>query len=192
MELAELDLTQFYTYADYIKWKFEERVELLRGKIFNMSAPNAAHQRISSRLHIAIGVFLNGKPCEVFSAPFDVRIPRKTIEDKDIITVFQPDLCVICDPSKIDDRGCLGAPDIVIEILSPANNKKEQKYKYEIYEEAGVKEYWIIDPREKSVQINLLTNGKLIAHGYLFEEDKITSELLPGFTLDLGVLFDKI
>ncbi len=192
MELAELDLTQIYTYADYIKWKFEERVELLRGKIFKMGAPSTAHQRISMQMGSTINAYLKGKPCEVFSAPFDVRIPRKTIEDKDIITVFQPDLCVICDPSKIDDRGCLGAPDIVIEILSPANNKKELKYKYEIYEEAGVKEYWIIDPREKSVQINLLTNGKLIAHGYLFEEDKITSELLPGFSLDLGVLFDKI
>lgn len=192
MELAELDLTQFYTYADYIKWKFEERVELLKGKIFKMGAPSTTHQRISMQMGSTINAYLKGKPCEVFSAPFDVRIPRKTIEDKDIITVFQPDLCVICDPSKIDDRGCLGAPDIVIEILSPANNKKELKYKYEIYEEAGVKEYWIIDPREKSVQINLLTNDKLISHGYLFEEDKITSELLPGFSLDLGILFDKI
>jgi len=192
MELAELDLTQLYTYADYIKWDFEERVELLRGKIFKMGAPSTTHQRISMQMGSSINAYLKGKHCEVFSAPFDVRIPRKTIEDKDIITVFQPDLCVICDPSKIDDRGCLGAPDIVIEILAPLNNKIKLKYKHQIYEEIGVKEYWIIDPRENCAMINILTNGKLIAHGYLFEEDKITSELLPGFSLDLGVLFDKI
>ena len=99
---------------------------------------------------------------------------------------------MVCDPSKIDLKGGIGAPDLIIEILSPANNKKELKYKYEVYEEAGVLEYWIVDPREKAVQVYLLTNGKLIAGGYLFEEDKILSALLPGFSLDVGALFKNI
>ena len=190
MELADLDLNKIYTYADYYKWKFEERVELIKGKIFKMSpAPGSTHQRISSHLHIAIGNYLSGKNCEVFSAPFDVRIPRKSKDDKDIVTVLQPDICVICDPSKVDERGCIGAPDIVIEILSPANHKKELKYKHEVYEEAGVKEYWIVEPADKSVQIYLLTDGRLIASRPLYAEDVFSSSVLPGFSLDLNKLF---
>lgn len=193
MQLADLDINGNYTYADYLKWQFQERVELIRGKIFKMSpAPSASHQRLSSRLHIAIGVYLAGKKCEVFSAPFDVRLPRKTSDDKDIITVLQPDICVVCDPSKIEERGCLGAPDIVVEILSPANNKKELKYKYEVYEEAGVKEYWVVIPSERAVQIHILTNDKYIAHGYLYAGDKITTDILPGFAYDVEELFENI
>jgi Uma2 family endonuclease len=192
MELSDLDLNKLYTYADYLKWKFEELVELIKGRIFEMIAPNTAHQRLTLRISLEIGNYLKGKECEIFAAPFDVRFPRKSKEDNDLITVFQPDLCVVCDPSKIDFKGFLGVPDLIIEILSPANNKKELKYKYEVYEEAGVLEYWIVDPREKAVQVYLLTNGKLIAGGYLFEEDKILSALLPGFSLDVGELFKNV
>ena len=193
MKLADLDLTKSYTYADYLKWTFEERVELIKGRIFEMSpAPNTAHQRLSSRMHVEIGHYLKGKQCEVFSAPFDIRLPVKSKDDKDIVTVLQPDLFVNCDPSRIDERGCLGAPDIVIEILSPSNNKKELKYKHELYEKSGVKEYWIVDPREKAVQIYLLTDGRLLASGHLFSEDKITTPLLPGFSLDLNELFNEL
>ncbi len=193
MEFADLDLTKSYTYADYLKWTFDERVELIKGKIFNMSpAPSSTHQRLSSRIGNALFNFLDGKKCEAFSAPFDVRLPRKSKDDKDIITVLQPDICVICDPLKIEERGCLGAPDIVIEILSPANNKKELKYKHEVYEEAGVMEYWIVDPREKAVQIFQHTNGRLLASGYLYAEDKVTTPVLPGFSLDLAKLFEKL
>lgn len=192
MDLKDLDPDKLYTYADYLEWKFEERVELLKGKIFQMGAPGSNHQRVSKRLFSAINNYLTGRNCEVFYAPFDVRIPRKSADDKDIITVFQPDLCVICDPTKIDEKGCLGAPDIVIEILSPGNNKKELKYKFDIYEEAGVKEYWIADPREKSVQIFLLINGKYSSEGYLIDEDKITSNILPGFSMIISELFLNI
>ena len=193
MKLSDLDLTKSYTYADYLKWTFEERVELIKGKIFKMSpAPSSSHQRISFRLGNALFNYLNGKQCEVFSAPFDVRLPRKSKDDKDIYTVLQPDICVICDPSKIEERGCLGAPDIVIEILSPANNQKELKYKHEAYEEAGVKEYWVFDPREKGIQVYLRTNGKLLASGYLYAEDKFTTDILPGFSLDLTELFNNL
>ncbi len=193
MELADLDLNSTYTYADYLKWTFKERVELIKGKIFEMSpAPSSNHQRLSSRLHIAIGKFLEGKPCEIFSAPFDVRLPRKSKDDKDIFTVLQPDICIICDPSKIEERGCLGAPDIVVEILSPANNKKELKYKKEIYQESGVKEYWIVDVREKAVQIYVFSNQAEVSSTYLYPENKITSSILPGFSLDVGVLYTNL
>jgi Uma2 family endonuclease len=193
MELTDLDLSKTYTYADYLKWTFDERVELIKGKIFKMSpAPTSIHQRLSLRINLALGNYLEGKKCEVFSAPFDVRLPRKSKDDKEIITVLQPDICVICDSSKVEENGCIGAPDIVIEILSPSNNKKELKYKHEVYQEAGVKEYWVIDPREKAAQIFLLTNGKLLASGHLYAEDKVTTPILPDFTLDLSSVFKNI
>ena len=144
MQFASLDLDKIYSYADYFKWDFEERVELIKGKIFKMSpAPSLLHQVITRKMIIKIGVFLEHQPCQLFGAPFDVRFPGKSKKDEDIITVLQPDLCVVCDPSKLDSRGCNGAPDIIVEILSPGNTTKEMNKKYEIYEEAGVKEYWI-------------------------------------------------
>ena len=123
MELADLDFTKDYTYADYLKWTFEERLELIKGKLFRMSGPNTMHQRLASRIHGPFYNYLKGKSCEVFSAPYDVRLPRLSKADKDIITVVQPDVCVICDPYKVDKRGCIGAPDIVVEILSPGNTR---------------------------------------------------------------------
>ena len=151
MKLADLDINKVYSYADYFKWKFEERVELIRGYIFKMSpAPNVRHQQLSAEIGGQLWSFLRGKKCQVFTAPFDVRLPRKSTDDKEIITVVQPDICVICDPSKLDKRGCLGAPDIVVEILSPGNNTKELKNKYEVYEEAGIKEYWVVSPQDNT------------------------------------------
>ena len=192
MQLADLDLNKVYTYADYYKWKFEERVELIKGYIFKMSpAPNRLHQEIAGKLHLKLGVFLSRNPCKVYMAPFDVRLPRKSKEDKDIITVLQPDLCVICDPSKLDQRGCIGAPDIVVEVLSPSNNKKELKNKYEAYEEAGVKEYWVVLPYEKTMLIYTLVNDKFSPSGLMASGDIVTSSVLPGFTLDLAELFEE-
>ena len=190
MEFADLDLNQIYTYADYYKWRFEERVELIKGRIFKMSpAPNRLHQEIAGKLHLKLGNFLNGNSCKVYIAPFDVRLPRKSKEDKDITTVLQPDLCVICDPSKLDVRGCIGAPDIVVEVLSPSNNKKELKNKYEAYEEAAVKEYWVVLPYEKTMLIYTLLNGKFSPSGLLASGDIVTSSVLPGFSLDIAELF---
>src|ERR1700712_3703920 len=157
MELADLDVNKVYTYADYFKWRFEERVELIKGRIFKMSpAPNRVHQQIAGNIYRRIGNYLEGKKCEVYIAPFDVRLPRKSKDDKDIITVLQPDVCVICNPAILDDKGCLGAPDLVVETLSPGSSKKEVQNKYEAYEEGGVKEYWIVDPIRQTLQINVL------------------------------------
>ena len=193
MKLAELDMDKVYTYADYFKWQFEERVELIKGRIFKMSpAPSRLHQKLSSRIHYAFSHFLRDKVCEVYSAPFDVRIPRKSREDKDINTVVQPDICVICDLSKLDDRGCIGAPDIVVEILSPSNNKKELKYKYDVYEETGVKEYWVVMPTEPAIIIYTLTDGRYVSSRMLIGEDIAVSSVLQGFSISVAELFDSI
>lgn len=190
MQLSDLDLTKNYTYADYLKWAFDERLELIKGKIFKMTpAPGSVHQRQSGRLYAKIYNYLEYKPCEVFSAPFDVRIPRLSGNDREVITVVQPDICVVCDPAKVDDKGCLGAPDIVVEILSPGNNKKELKNKYEVYEESGVLEYWIIHPQEKTFLKYTLTEGSFVPSKLLTIGDDVTTPVLPGFVLSLEELF---
>src|SRR4051794_27582693 len=143
IKVEEPDPSYSYTYADYIQWKFEERLELFRGRIYKLAAPNTKHQEVSINLSTELFVLLKGSKCKVFHAPFDVRLPVKNRKkDNEISTVVQPDICVICDETKLDERGCCGAPDLVVEILSPGNSRKEIRLKHELYEEAGVKEYW--------------------------------------------------
>lgn len=193
-EVCEPDFNYsgLYTYADYMRWTIEERLELIKGKIFRMSpAPNRMHQGISIRVSAIIFNHLKGQPFHVYAAPFDVRLPRKSKRDEDIITVLQPDVCVICDPEKLDARGCIGAPDIVVEILSKGNSKKELKNKYEVYEESGVKEYWIIAPEEKTFFRYLLDEeGRYQPTKLLTSGDVVTTDVLPGFELDLEEVFE--
>ncbi|HEX8546498.1 MAG TPA: Uma2 family endonuclease, partial [Cytophagaceae bacterium] len=183
MQLSDLDLNKTYSYADYLKWTFDERIELIKGKIFKMTpAPSTLHQRTSGTLYLSLGNYLRNKQCSVFSAPFDVRLPRKAIAETTIYTVVQPDICIVCDPSKIDEKGCIGAPDIVIEVLSPGNNKKELQNKFEAYEEALVKEYWIIHPNEHTFLKYVLNDeGKYFAQRLLTVGDEVTTPVLPGF-----------
>lgn len=193
MELADLDLNKVYSYADYFKWQFEERVELIKGKIFKMSpAPNFKHQVLAGEIHALFRNFLKKKPCHAFVAPFDVRLPlaRQSKEDKDIYTVLQPDVCVVCDTSKFDKRGCVGAPDIVVEVLSPSNNEKELKNKFDVYEEAGVTEYWIVSPQNKFLLVNKLVDGHYVTSRPMVAGDIVTTDVLPGFSIDLQELFD--
>jgi Uma2 family endonuclease len=193
MQLSDLDINKTYTYADYLKWTFDERLELIKGKIFKMTpAPNSRHQVVSGVVFGELYNFLRKKTCKAFCAPFDVRIPRQSIADKEVITVVQPDICVICDPSKIDERGCIGAPDIVVEILSPGNNRKELKNKYEVYEEAGVLEYWIIHPLEKTFMKYTLVDGLFQPSRLLTMGDDVTTPVLPGFVLSLDELFAEV
>jgi len=189
----DFSYTGLYSYADYLKWTIEERLELIKGKIFRMSpAPTSTHQRLSQYINRELLNFLAGKKCEVFVVPFDVRLPKKSKRNEDIFTVVQPDLCVICDPEKIDERGCLGAPDIVVEILSPSNNRKELKNKYEAYEESGVKEYWIVSPQDYTFLVYTLVNGSFVPSRLMTEGDVVRSEVLPGFVLDLEALFSSL
>jgi Uma2 family endonuclease len=181
-----------YTYADYLTWEVDEMVELIKGKVFKWAAaaPSTSHQKVSLRLGSAFLIFLKDKPCQVFQAPYDVRLPIKSKRNQDIDTVVQPDLCVICDESKIQESGCLGAPDIVVEILSPGNNQKELRLKYAIYEESGVKEYWVIHPNEQTLLIYSLIGGKYRSSGLFVSGDLIESACIPGFKLNLEEIFE--
>ncbi|HSI74262.1 MAG TPA: Uma2 family endonuclease [Lunatimonas sp.] len=182
-----------YTYADYLTWEIDEMVELIHGKIFRQAAaPRVIHQRISGKIFNKLYNFLEGKSCEVFSAPFDVRLPVASKRNEDIDTVVQPDLCVVCDAEKLDERGCLGAPDLIIEILSPGNNKKDIKLKYEVYEASGVKEYWVIHPDERTLLIYTLDGRKYRASRLFTLSDQVRSQAVPGFELDLDGVFASL
>jgi Uma2 family endonuclease len=179
-----------YTYADYLTWEIDEMVELIRGKVFRQAAaPGVIHQRISGKIFYLLYDFLQGKSCEVFSAPFDVRLPVASKANEDIDTVVQPDLCVVCDAEKIDERGCLGAPDLIIEILSPGNNRKDLKLKYDVYEASGVKEYWAIHPDERTLLIYTLDERKYRASRLFTLGDRVISEAVRGFELELDHVF---
>ena len=191
LSLEDIDASLTYSYAHYLTWLFDDRVELIKGKVFPMSGPARMHQRVSVRISYFLYQFLIGRPCEVYTAPFDVRFFKESKADEDIYTVLQPDLCVICDSQKLDDRGCIGAPDLVIEILSPGNNKKELLNKYTIYEEFGVKEYWIVSPEEKTLlKYTLNGQGKYQASKLFTLSEKVYSEVLKGFVVDLDGVFE--
>ncbi len=191
IKVEEPDPSAVYTYADYLKWQFEERLELFRGKIFKLSAPNTKHQVVSRNILTPLVIFLKQKPCQTFAAPFDVRLPVKNRKkDHEVTTVVQPDVCVICDESKIDSRGCCGAPDLVVEILSPGNSKKEVRLKHELYEEAGVKEYWIVYPEEESIAVFNLNNSNKFNGAIIYASgETILSESIPGFSINLNEIF---
>lgn len=186
--LSQLDLNGSYSYGDYLKWKFQERVEIIKGKIMAMSpAPNRLHQRISMKLTKAFLDVFDGHHCELYVAPFDVRFPDSNGKIK---TVVQPDLCVICDPNKLDEKGCIGAPDLIVEILSPGNSKREMKDKYELYQEQGVSEYWIVRPEEQHIQIYVLENGRYIGVQPVVEGDVVTSIKFPALSFDTSGLYE--
>ena len=191
-DISLLDFSKTYSYADYLKWEFKERLELIKGKIFNMSpAPATRHQQISSKISNRLWNFLENKGCQVFTAPFDVRLSKKSIKNSDVATVVQPDISVICDINKIDAKGCLGAPDLIIEILSPGNSKKEMKDKYEVYEESGVKEYWLVDIANECVFVYVLDkSGKYIGLKPFVAEDIIESSTLLGFSISAQDIFN--
>lgn len=188
---ADLDLTKSYTYADYLLFQFQERLEIIKGKIYAMSpAPNVAHQRAATEL---TGIFYNyfkNNPCQVFTAPFDVRLTsKKGTGDKEVTTVIQPDLCVFCDESKLDERGGIAAPDLVVEILSPGNTSKEMNLKYDLYESHGVREYWLVHPLDKNILIYSLENGRYIARKPYTETETALSIIFPELKVVVQELF---
>lgn len=192
----QLDLNASYTYADYLTWKFEERVELIKGRIWKMSpAPARVHQKISGNIFYLFKHFLKGNNCgcEVYDAPFDVRLSRKNKKNEEITTVVQPDICVICDLSKLDDKGCVGVPDLVIEILSPGNSRKEMREKFALYQEAGVPEYWMVSTTNSYVLVYVLDdNGLYRGLAPFIDEDQVPVRALPGFEVDLKEVIEGI
>ena len=190
--INQLDVNGTYTYADYLLWRFKEQVELLRGKLFKMSpAPREIHQRVSMRLSGELYAFFKERTCRLYSAPFDVRLPMKGkgTADNQIYTIVQPDLCVVCDLEKIDGRGCIGAPDLVVAILSPSNSRKDLKDKYEIYQEAGVSEYWIVDADDKAIYRYVLEGDIYIGLPPVSEGDVFRSKKFPEMEIDTKIVF---
>ena len=194
LSLSDLDVDNgVYSYADYLTWKFDQTVELIKGKILQMSAPSRRHQGISWYLN---GVFFNHfakHRCKAYAAPFDVRLYDKRKSEKankDVFSVVQPDICIICDLDKLDDKGCLGSPDLVIEILSPGNSSKEMKLKKSLYEENGIREYWIIDPdHENAFQFHLLETGVYSPATIYVDDEILDCVIFPDLKINLTEIF---
>ena len=206
MGIPKIKTGNKFTYKDYCSWPEDERWELINGDAYDMSpAPSIRHQRISRILSTKIDNFLSDRKCELFIAPFDVFFPDYIDQDTDdIVTVVQPDLSVICNPIKLIDTGCYGAPDLIIEILSPSTSKKDLNEKFQLYEKYGVKEYWVVDPGNKFIQIfHLQSEGKnsgkyddgtLVPPANWREDKNIIAEsvVLEGFQVNIEELFAEI
>ena len=196
MEPLNISLNKRYTYADYLTWLDEKRRELINGFVHLMTpAPARKHQEISGKIYLEIGNYLLDKnSCKVYTAPFDVRLPKSEKEktDEKIFTVVQPDLCVVCDPSKLDDKGCIGAPDLIIEIISPSTSKKDIIDKYKVYEESGVKEYWIVNPNDENINVFVLDkNGVYQLNGMYAGDMKIKVSIFDDLEISLEDIFKK-
>jgi Uma2 family endonuclease len=180
-----------FTYGDYLTWDDDQRWELIDGVPYNMSpAPTVRHQAISRELLTEFALHLRGNSCQVFAAPFDVRLPELDESDDLVETVVQPDLSVVCDRTKLDDAGCRGAPDLIVEILSPSTAHKDQKVKFDRYERAGVREYWIVDPTGSTVQIYTLgVEGKYGRPETFGAVDRVTVGIFPELEIDLAAVF---
>ena len=194
MDTLSLSPDKRYTYADYLTWIDDKRRELIDGFVHLMTpAPTRKHQQISIQLSTELNLFFRNKEsCQVYNAPFDVRLPKPktTKEDKEIFTVVQPDLCVICDPSKLDDRGCIGPPDLIVEILSPSTSKRDLTDKFKVYEEAGVKEYWTVNPNDENINVFVLDKkGKYQLSGMYAGDMKIKVSIFKDLEISLEDIF---
>ncbi|MDI9311672.1 MAG: Uma2 family endonuclease [Limnohabitans sp.] len=190
-KFEDLDLNKQYTYSDYLLFRFQERVELIKGRILKMSpAPSRNHQTISQNINKYFLNFFNSQSCSVYTAPFDVRLPIKSTKEE--TTVVQPDLSIICDQNKLDDKGCNGAPDLIVEILSPSNSKHDIDTKFNLYQESGVLEYWMVEPAEKMVLIYILRDGIYIGLKPFSEGQIISSPLFPDLKLEVEKVFENI
>ena len=182
-----------YTLADALTWDEQERIELIYGDPVMMSPPpTRIHQKASISLSTQLSNYLSGKRCEVYAAPFAVR-PFEQDGDtpEDVDTLVEPDITVVCDPSKLDDIGCKGAPDLVMEILSPSTQRHDKLTKFNLYQRAGVREYWIVDPASKSVQVFFLENGYYVAKDFGVAGDHLKVNILEDCAIDLSKVFPE-
>lgn len=184
------------TYADYLTWNDENRCELIDGIVYNMTAPTRAHQKILLELATIMNLYFKGKDCEVYVAPFDVRLTMEEKEDHQIFDVVQPDISVICDPGKLDNRGCVGSPDLVVEILSSSTASYDQIKKRSLYEKYGIKEFWIIHPWDRILtiyrhsgsgfeQFCIFAEADEVCGGLFTELKFILADILPAFDANL-------
>lgn len=188
--LAE-KLEELYTYGDYLKWHDDERWELINGAAYNMSpAPSRRHQQIATELTRQFATYLLEKSCQIYPAPFDVRLPEADENISDIATVVQPDISIICDPDKLDDAGCIGAPDLIVEVLSPSTSRKDHKEKFFCYEHAGVKEYWLVDPLANTVTVFKLGADNRYGRPDVYGgEETVVVGIFPDLEIVLELVF---
>ena len=187
-----------YSYADYLTWTDDTMREIIDGVVYAFSAPLLKHARATGNLFAKAWSHINRRKgkCEIFTAPFDVRLPvnGETDDDK-IYNIVQPDICVICDPAKLDNRGCIGAPDLVVEVISPSTGKRDMNEKFSLYEKAGVGEYWVVYPNDDAVTVFLLKkDGKYnngTTYDIIFGAKKIPVKTLKGLFIDLEELFKE-
>ena len=179
------------TYSDYLTWPEGERWELISGVAYNMSpAPSPMHQYVLGELFAQLHSLSANSRCSVYLAPFDVRLPEKNERDTDISTVVQPDISIVCDASKIDRKGCKGAPDMVIEILSPATAKKDRREKFRLYERHQVKIYWLVSPLDEIIEVFTLNpDGRYGDADIYTADDRVPVSVFPGAEIDLSRVF---
>ncbi|MCI9455431.1 MAG: Uma2 family endonuclease [Oscillospiraceae bacterium] len=183
---------KLYTLADILEWDEGERAEVIDGSLYMMATPSRIHQKISGELFGQLREYLRGKQCEVYAAPFAVRLFEGAEDSpENVYTMVEPDISVICSPEKLDDMGCKGAPDLIIEILSPSTRRHDRLTKFNLYQRAGVREYWIVDPSDRSVQSFLLENNAYIARDFAVNDDKITVNVLQDCVIDLAPVFAR-
>ena len=181
-----------YTLADALAWDEPDHIELIDGYPVMMAPPTRAHQEAVTALVGQLYDYLKGKKCKVYAAPFAVRLFEEAgNRPEDVDTLVEPDISVVCDPSKLDDIGCKGAPDLVMEILSPSTTRHDRFTKFNLYQRAGVREYWIVDPAEKSVQVFVLEDGRYTAKDFGAAGDTVWVNVLDDCTIDLSQVFPE-
>jgi len=181
-----------YTFADVITWDETERTEIIAGEAVMPATPTTAHQLISFEISRQLGNYLEGKKCRVIPAPFAVRLFEKDGDKpEDVDTMVEPDISVVCSQSKLDKYGCKGAPDMVVEILSPSTQRHDQLIKLGLYQRAGVREYWIVDPENKTVRVMLHDGGTLQLHEVYDRECVAKVNVLDGCFIELSKVFSK-
>lgn len=180
-----------YTFADYLTYPEDERWEIIDGVPYLQASPTPLHQEVLTELVRQMANYLKDKSCKVYPAPFCVRLPLGTEKNEnEVKNIVEPDISIICDKSKIDDKGCNGAPDMIIEVISPSSIKMDRVVKFNKYEKAGIKEYWIVEPEQKLVSVVVLQINQKYGRTEIYTEDnKIAVSILPDLVIDLREVF---
>jgi Uncharacterized protein conserved in cyanobacteria len=182
-----------YTYSDYLSWSGETRWEIIDGTPYMQASPSWQHQALSRELLLQFGGYLHNKSCQIFASPFDLRLPKENEKDENTSNVYQPDLVIICDKSKLKGTGYFGTPSLVIEILSPSTARNDRLLKFNTYEKAGVKEYWIVEPDTKLISVFILQNNNRYGRPEIYtESDNIEVSIFPDLVIDLNKVFAAI
>ena len=182
-----------YTFADVLSWGEDERIEIINGEAFMMATPTTTHQIISGEIFRQLSNYLEGKKCKAISAPFGVRLfEQNGDKPEDVGTVVEPDISIICDREKLDKYGCKGAPDMVVEVLSPSSLRHDRFIKLNLYQRAGVREYWIVDPENRAVQVFLQGgNGTFRIFDEYGRHDVVKVNILDGCFIELSKVFSE-